>query len=108
MSRTLSVSRVTVPAELETEYLAVMKELVPLSEARGRRLWIFRSRREPRVFLECSESTTRETHRTQAERCQREQQLEKRLRQLGTYEPSAWELYEEVRIDVMVPSRTGQ
>lgn len=105
MSRTLSVSRVTVPAELETEYLAVIRELVPMSEARGRRLWVFRSRREPHVFLECSESSSFGTHRTQAERTVREQQLEKRLRQLGNYEPTAWDLFEEVRIDVLVPTR---
>lgn len=104
MGRTLSVSRVTVPAELETEYLAVLRELVTLSEARGRHLWVFRSRIAPHVFLECSESGMFETHRTQAERTQREQQLEKRLRQLGTYEPGAWELYEEVPLEVALPS----
>lgn len=106
MRRTLSVARVTVPAELQTEYLAVIRELVAIQEARGRRLWIFRSRRAADVFLECSESPSLETHRSQAERTPREQQLEKRLRQLGAYEPGGLDLFEEVPVELALTGRT--
>lgn len=107
MARTLSVSRVRVPAELETEYLAVIRELTTLAEARGRHLWLFRCQRDERCFLECSESPSPETHRTQAEKGQREAQLERRLRSLGTYEPGAWDLYEEIPIQLGRPVARG-
>ena len=64
MARALSVSRVTVPPAHEPEYLRVLGELARLSEARGRRLWVFRARGRSGSFLECSESRTVESHRT--------------------------------------------
>ena len=99
MARALSVSRVTVPPAHEPEYLRVLGELARLSEARGRRLWVFRARGRSGSFLECSESRTVESHRAGAgQREGDERGLEARLRQLATYAPDAWELWEEVSL----------
>ena len=96
MARTLTVSRVTVPAGAESEYLATVAELARLSGARGRHLWLFRARGRGGAFLECSESRAREAHRAVAEPREDEHRLEQRLRALATYAPEAWELWEEV------------
>lgn len=98
MARALAVSRVTVPAAVEPEYLRVVSELARLSEARGRRLWLFRAPGRRGVFLECSESGSAETHRATAELGDDERRLETRLRELATYAPEAWELWEEVAL----------
>ena len=98
MARALSVSRVTVPPAHEPEYLRVLGELARLSEARGRRLWVFRARGRSGSFLECSESRTVESHRAGADPPTDERGLEARLRQLAAYAPDAWELWEEVSL----------
>jgi hypothetical protein len=98
MARALSVSRVTVPPAHEPEYLRVVGELARLSEARGRRLWVFRARGRGGSFLECSESRTVESHRAGAGPQEDERGLEARLRHLATYAPDAWELWEEVSL----------
>ena len=98
MARALSVSRVTVPPAHESEYLRVVGELARLSEPRGRRLWVFRARGRGGSFLECSESRTVESHRAGAGPREDERGLEARLRQLATYAPDAWELWEEVSL----------
>ncbi len=97
MPRTLTVSRVRVRAGSEDAYLAGIRELAALAEARGWHLWVFRRPDDPRVFLECSESASRETHRTAGERPADERRIEERLRAVATYEPGAWDLWEEVR-----------
>jgi hypothetical protein len=97
MPRTLTVSRVRVGEGSEEAYLAAIRELAALAETRGWHLWIFRRRGEPRLFLECSESRSAETHRTTAERPDDERRIEERLRAIATYEPGAWDLWEEVR-----------
>jgi hypothetical protein len=98
MARALAVSRVTVAPAAELEYLRVVGELARLSEARGRRLWVFRARGRTGSFLECSESRAVESHRTLAEPREDERRLEMRLRELVTYAPDAWELWEEVAL----------
>jgi hypothetical protein len=98
MARALAVSRVTVPPANEPEYLRVAGQLARLSEARGRRLWLFRAWGRPGAFLECSESRTVESHRAGAEPPADERGLEARLRQLAAYAPDAWELWEEVSL----------
>ena len=98
MARALSVSRVTVPPAHEPEYLRVLGELARLSEARGRRLWVFRAAERSGSFLECSESRTVESHRAGADPSADERGLEARLRQLAAYAPDAWELWEEVSL----------
>ena len=97
MARTLTVSRVRVRAGAEAEYLASVRELARLVEGRGGHLWVFRQPDRPGTFLEFSESRTRETHRSVAERPADEQALEARIRTVAEYEPGAWELWEEVR-----------
>jgi hypothetical protein len=96
MARTLAVSRVTVPAAAEPEYLRVVGELARVSEPRGRRLWVFRARGRGGAFLECSESRTAESHRAVAEPRDDERRLESRLHELAVYAPDAWDLWEEV------------
>ncbi len=97
MARTLTVARVTVRAGREAEYLATVRELAALHEARGRHLWVFRRPGQPEAFLECSESRTSESHRATATPPEDERRLEARLRALAEYEPGAWDLWEEVR-----------
>ena len=98
VARALTVSRVTVPTGAEPEYVATVAELARLSEARGRHLWLFRARGRGGAFLECSESRTAETHRAVAEPREDERRLERRLRDLATYAPEAWEVWEEVAL----------
>jgi hypothetical protein len=95
VARTLTVSRVRVREGQEAEYLAAVRELTRLVESRGQHLWVFRRREQPGLFLECSESPSAETHRATALRPDDEQRLEQRIRAVATYEPGAWDLWEE-------------
>jgi hypothetical protein len=99
MARTLTVSRVTVRAGREAEYLSTVRELAALHEARGRHLWVFRRPGAADVFLECSESGAPSSHRAVAAPPEDERRLEARLRAVADYEPGAWDLWEEVRSD---------
>jgi hypothetical protein len=98
MPRVLTASRARVPAPNEADYLATLRELVRFADARGQRIWVFRSAKDPRLFLEFSESPTEMSHRAQASRLPEEIQLEKRLQSLVTYAPDAWELWTEVSL----------
>lgn len=98
MPRALTVSRVTVAAPSEADYLRTLTQLARLSGPRGRRLWLFRSAARPGTFLECSESSDPEGHRTAAMRPEDEQQLERRLRDIASYPADAFELWEEVAL----------
>ena len=99
MPRNLSVSRVTVAAENEAEYLATVHKLAGLVERRGQRLWVFRSVQTPHTFVEFSESPTVLSHRVRASRTGEELKLEMRLQSLAHYAPDAWDLWEEVRFE---------
>ena len=98
MARALAVSRVSVAPDSESEYLRVAGELARLSEGRGRHLWVFRAPDRRGVFLECSESRTVESHRAVVEPRDDERRLEVRLRELASYAPDAWDLWEEVAL----------
>ncbi len=97
MTRVLTVSRTMVRPEAEQEYLEVVRQLAALAEGRGWHLWVFRSSADPQLFLECSESRSPESHRAVAERPADERRLEERLRAVATYQPGAWDLWEEIR-----------
>jgi hypothetical protein len=97
MARTLTLSRVRVRAGAESEYLASVRELARLAEARGWHLWVFRHPDQPGAFLEFSESRSRETHPAVAERPADERALQARIRAVAEYEAGAGELWEEVR-----------
>ena len=97
MPRTLTVSRAAVDPTAEREYLEAVRELAGLSDESGRRLWVFRAASGPGRFLECSESGSSEEHRVRARLGPDEARLERRIRELATYEDGAWELWEEVR-----------
>jgi hypothetical protein len=97
MPRTLTVSRVRVRAGAEAEYLASVRELARLAEARGWHLWVFRHPEQPGAFLEFSESRSRETHPAVAERPADERALQARIRAVAEYEAGTRELWEEVR-----------
>ena len=56
VSRTLTVSRVSVRPGKDEEYLAAVRELAGLAEGRGWHLWVFRRPDESGTYLECSES----------------------------------------------------
>jgi hypothetical protein len=95
VARALTMSRVRVRAGAEAEYLAAVRELAALVETRGQHLWVFRRREEQGLFLECTESRSAETHRAVAQRPDDERRLEERIRAVATYEPGAWDLWEE-------------
>lgn len=97
MARTLTVSRVQVRPGAEPEYLAAVGALASLAESRGWHLWVFRSSINPQLFLECSESRSAQSHRSVGERPADERRLEERIRAVATYQPDAWDLWEEVR-----------
>ncbi len=96
MPRALTVSRVSVPAEHEAEYLSTVRELAVLADKRGQRLWTFRSVAHPHTFLEFSESPSALSHRSRASRLPEELRLERRLQVLAVYAPDSWEMWEEV------------
>jgi hypothetical protein len=96
MPKVLTASRVRVPAAHEADYLATLRELCQFAEARSQRIWLFRSAKDPQLFIEFSESPTEMSHRAQASRLPEETTLEKRLQGLATYAPDAWELWTEV------------
>ncbi|MGH7529216.1 MAG: hypothetical protein ACREMN_02445 [Gemmatimonadales bacterium] len=98
MPKVLTAARVRVPASNETEYINTLRELCQFAEARGQRIWLFRNAKDPRLFIEFSESPTEMSHRAQASRLPEEIQLEKRLQSLATYAPDAWELWSEVPV----------
>ena len=98
MPKVLTAARVRVPAPNEAEYLSTLRELCQFADARGQRIWVFRNAKDPRLFIEFSESPTEMSHRAQASRLPEEIQLEKRLQSLATYAPDAWELWSEVSI----------
>ncbi len=98
MPKVLTASRVRVPAANQAEYLATLRELCQFAEARGQRIWLFRNAKDPQLFIEFSESPTEMSHRAQASRLPEEITLEKRLQDLATYAPDAWELWSEVSI----------
>jgi hypothetical protein len=104
MPKVLTAARVRVAASNENEYVSTLRELSQFAEARGQRIWLFRNAKDPRLFIEFSESPTEMSHRAQASRLPEEIKLEKRLQSLATYAPDAWELWSEV--PVATASRT--
>ena len=98
MPKVLTAARVRVPTQNETEYVNTLRELSQFAEARGQRIWLYRNAKDPRLFIEFSESPTEMSHRAQASRLPEEIQLEKRLQSLATYAPDAWELWSEVSL----------
>lgn len=96
MPKVLTAARVRVPAANELDYFATLRELAQFADARGQRIWVFRNAKDPRLFIEFSESQTEMSHRAQASRLPEETKLEKKLQSLVTYAPDAWELWNEV------------
>ena len=68
MPKVLTAARVRVPAQHETEYVSTLRELSQFAEARGQKIWLFRNAKDPRLFIEFSESPTEMSHRAQASR----------------------------------------
>jgi hypothetical protein len=89
---------VRVPAPAEAEYLATLRELCQFADARGQKIWVFRNAKDPRLFIEFSESLTEMSHRAHASRLPEEIKLEKKLQGLVTYAPDAWDLWSEVSL----------
>ena len=98
MTKVLTAARVRVPAANEAEYLATLRELCQFADARGQKIWLFRHATDPRLFIEFSESRTEMSHRAHASRLPEEIKLEKKLQNLVTYAPDAWELWSEVTL----------
>ncbi len=98
MPKVLTAARVRVAAQNETEYVNTLRELSQFADARGQRIWLFRNAKDPRLFIEFSESPTEMSHRAQASRLPEEIKLERRLQTIATYAPDAWELWSEVPV----------
>jgi hypothetical protein len=98
MPKVLTAARVRVAAQNETEYVNTLRELSQFAEARGQRIWLYRNAKDPRLFIEFSESPTEMSHRAQASRLPEEITLERRLQTIATYAPDAWELWSEVPV----------
>src|SRR5712692_2673269 len=98
MPKVLTAAHVRVAAQNETEYVNTLRELSQFAEARGQRIWLYRNAKDPRLFIEFSESPTEMSHRAQASRLPEEIKLERRLQALATYAPDAWELWSEVPV----------
>src|SRR2546421_3744846 len=96
MPKVLTAARVRVPTQNETEYVNTLRELSQFAEARGQRIWLYRNAKDPRLFIEFSESPTEMSHRAQASRLPEEIKLERRLQAVATHAPDAWELWSEV------------
>ena len=103
MPKVLTAARVRVLAQHETEYVNTLRELSQFAEARGQKIWLFRNAKDPRLFIEFSESPTEMSHRAQASRLPEEITLERRLQSLATYAPDAWELWSEVSVWPVAP-----
>ena len=103
MPKVLTAARVRVPAQHETEYVNTLRELSQFAEARGQRIWLFRNAKDPRLFIEFSESPTEMSHRAQASRLPEEIKLERRLQSIATYAPDEWELWSEVSVWPVAP-----
>jgi hypothetical protein len=108
VARALTVSRVRVREGFEAEYLAAVRELAALHEARGRRLWVFRRAGQAGYFLECSESAEMERHRSMAPPTEDERRLEARIRAVADYEYGSWDLWEEVRSEPSCPDASSR
>lgn len=108
MPRVLTMSRVTVPAEHEAEYLATLSRLAAVAVRRGQHLWAFRSMNRPHTFVEFSESPSEISHRSRASRTQEEMRLEMRLQRLASYAPDAWEMWEEIATAATRPADDGE
>jgi sarcosine oxidase gamma subunit len=98
MAKVLTAARVRVPAQNESEYVNTLRELSQFAEARGQKIWLYRNAKDPRLFIEFSESRSEMSHRAQASRLPEEIKLERRLQTLATYAPDAWELWSEVPV----------
>ena len=96
MPRTLSCTTVRVPEGSRAEWLRAVADLAARLGARGQYLWVFRSERDPELWLEFSESKERAAHRAVAPRSAEEAELEARLRSLARYEPDPSILWTEV------------
>lgn len=99
MPRALSVSRATVRAGVQAEYVAALGCLAARLRARGDSLWLFRHPTQTETFLEFSESAAPERHHSRATPDPDEAALEVRLRTLATYAADAWILWEEVPLE---------
>ena len=96
MPRTLSCALVRVPEDRRPEWLATVATLAAALEARGQHLWVFKSERDPELWMDFSEAGDRASHRAVAPRPAEEEALEQRLRQLARYEPDPSVLWTEV------------
>ena len=96
MSRTLTLSHVTVLPGHAEEYIQTVHALAALGAGRGQRLWLFRSPADPLAFVEFSESSSPLNHRARASRTGGELELERKLRTIAQYAPDAWAVWEEV------------
>ena len=87
---------VRVPVGAQDEWRATIQALAARLEGRGQHLWVFKSERDPELWLEFSEARERAMHRSVAPRTPEEQALEDRLRRLARYEPDPSVLWTEV------------
>src|SRR5260221_11970865 len=98
MPKVVTAARVRVPTQNETEYVNTLRELSQFADARGQRIWLFRNAKDPRLFIEFSESPTEMSHGAQASRLPEGIKRGKRRQALATNAPDAWGRGREVPV----------
>ena len=96
MARVLTISRVLVTPEHESEYLRIVQQLAEFVRGRAQSIWLYRNPAVAGRYIEFSESRTEMAHRVRASRTDLEERLERRLREIAEYAPDAWDLWAEV------------
>jgi len=99
MARALSIARVRVTAGQRAEWLATVRQLATLLEARGQHLWVFQAEADEERWIEFTECKERDAHRSVGPRSAEEAALETRLRALATYDADASALWAGVPLD---------
>jgi hypothetical protein len=96
MARVLTISRALVAPEHEAEYVQTVHQLAEAVRGQAQNIWLFRHPTRAGSYIEFSESRTEMSHRVRAARTDLETRLERRLRELASYAPDAWDLWTEV------------
>ena len=97
MARILTAAQVQIRPEQEATYVAVVQQLAGRLALRGQKVWLFRHRQTPGLFLEFTEGQDEGTHRSAGPADDEERALEARLRELGEYQDAAPIRWDEVR-----------
>ena len=92
-------AQVEVPPGSLREFTEVLHDLSQRLVQRGQRVWLFRNHDVPDLYLEFTEGADAATHRCVGPADAEEANLERRLRALGRYHPSAQQRWDGIPLD---------